>query len=202
MNWRETENADLAAEEMHNAAIEDNTDTLKTLLMEGAEIDAIWKDVTPLQAAIDADCVNTTTLLLRAGANKEVKDPNGWTPLYTAAYWGRMQCVSILLEHDVNVNNTNKNGDTALHFSVLENNIPLTEELIWARADLSKRTKAGYTPMHLAILLGYYDMVVLLHNMGADINESHGATTSLAIAKLSMHHKIVKFLTECLSRKV
>jgi ankyrin repeat protein len=40
------------------------------------------------------------SLLIKAGANYNVKDCDGWTPLHAAAHWGQKEACEILLENN------------------------------------------------------------------------------------------------------
>lgn len=38
-------------------------------------------------------------LLIKAGADVDSQDYDGWTPLHAAAYWGQKEACEILVEH-------------------------------------------------------------------------------------------------------
>ena len=52
--------------------------------------------------------------LLEKGANIEVEDSNGWTPLIFAAKYGHLDVVKYLLERGANIEAKDKNGRSAV----------------------------------------------------------------------------------------
>jgi ankyrin repeat protein len=53
-------------------------------------------------------------VLLKAGANVDLKDINGWTPLMFSSQFGHIDIVQELLNKKADVNLQNKGGWTAL----------------------------------------------------------------------------------------
>ena len=71
------------------------------------------------------DSPECARLLLEAGADPEIPDDKGRTPLIVACQTGATRSISILLEFGVNVNAVAHSGATALHtcmfFGIIEN---------------------------------------------------------------------------------
>lgn len=92
---------------------------LNLLLNEGADPDAASRNpmrVAPLHSAgangrpdISRDM---TRALLRAGANPNVQQEGGWTPLHEAAAQGRMEIVELLLAHGADASIASVDGKT------------------------------------------------------------------------------------------
>ncbi len=90
-------------------------------------------------------------LLLAAGAEVDVRDTDGLTPLHTAAAFSDTPAVRLLLAADAEVNARTKDGLTPLHLAARFSKTPaVVELLIGVHAKLDARTKDGLTPLHLA----------------------------------------------------
>ena len=123
---------------------------------------------------IQADGV--ISLLIEAGANLEIKDNNGYTPLMRANEYGNQHVVSHLVEEGAKVNNqTNGSGFTALHLAAERgySSIPwIPMSLLKGGADVNIKDNAGKTALHFAAKKGHMEIVSLLINAGADLNIS------------------------------
>jgi ankyrin repeat protein len=186
---------------MHIAASRNETLELARLATDRRCVEEIFRDQTPLQSATNEHCLEALEMLLRLGANTEVRNSNGETPLYESARMGYMGSISLLVEYGANVDSPAIDGCTALHQSVLEKKIPQVELLIWAGADLSKRNGQNFTPIHLAIIQGLSGMLNMLLSKGADIHESpprNFGMTCLALAIVCGNEEIICSLNGCL----
>ncbi|KAL1130894.1 hypothetical protein AAG570_012135 [Ranatra chinensis] len=54
---------------------------------------------TALHVAAAKGYIKVMDLLLQAGANVDMQDFDGWTPLHAAAHWGQREACEILVEH-------------------------------------------------------------------------------------------------------
>jgi len=139
--------------------------------------------------------IERVKLFISAGADVNVKNSEGLTPLHYAAFKGHKDIVELLLAHgaDVNVGGANYNR-TALEFAMQSNHMEIVQLLISKGADISplhfaiyikdeakakslieggadvnKRTRFG-TPLHIAAGAGLKDIAELLIEKGADVN--------------------------------
>ena len=62
-----------------------------------------------LDACIEGNC-NIIKLLLQNGANVNIVDLNGNTPLHIASIYGKIDAVKLLLEYNANINKKNRGG--------------------------------------------------------------------------------------------
>jgi ankyrin repeat protein len=90
---------------------------IKDLLQRDAAIDEKNADgETALQIAISRGCAEMACLLLDSGANPDIKDPDGDTPLIRTAYYGHQewarQVAQKLLEKGALLGEKNNAGDT------------------------------------------------------------------------------------------
>lgn len=84
-----------------------------------------------------------TRWLLQEGANPNIADRNGVTPLITAIQLNFIDGVEALLEGGAQVDIANRTGETPLIFAVHARNIDLIEVLLEAGADPDRSDNAG-----------------------------------------------------------
>ena len=105
---------------------------------------------------------------MAGGANVNVKDERGITPLMYAAWVGSPEAMKLLLDRGADPNLTNSSGSTALMMSVTE--IAKVRMLLERGADVNKATPRGRTALLLAALSEpSADIVRLLIGAGADV---------------------------------
>lgn len=94
----------------HHAVEHDDAEALARLLVDGADPDEVFSNMTLLTHAIDAEgdgslqsgeplTVHITAVLLASGADPELADPDGHTPLDMAAHYGHDLAVNLLRAH-------------------------------------------------------------------------------------------------------
>ena len=86
-----------------------------------------------------------TGLMLRNGADVELRGRDGDTPLVLAARLGFVDAVGWLLGLGAKVDSENKMGETALIVAVQARNARLVRALLAAKADPDKTDHAGYS---------------------------------------------------------
>ncbi len=123
---------------------------------------------------------DTDTLreLIGQGADINVQDERGYTPLIIACYNGQPEAARLLLESGANVNAQDFGGNTAL-MGVCFKGYPDIAELLIARgADLNVQHGNGGTALMFATLFGRNQLVKVMLDHGADttIRESRGLT--------------------------
>ena len=117
--------------------------------------------------------------LLGAGADVEVRDEKGRTPLHYGAVVGR-EVVIALLDAGVNVNVREKDGVTPLHVAV---SADVATALIAAGATVNARSREGTTPLHHAATRPDPATLAALIAAGADVNAARrDGTTPLHLA--------------------
>jgi len=154
---------------------------------------------TPLLFAVRAGDVESTRLLLAAGADANDHLPDGTSALVLAAYSGRGAVGSLLLEKGADPNDM-ASGYTALHAAVLRSDLDLVKALVAHGADANIRmtrgtpvrrdttdfnlpaTLIGSTPYHLAARFLEADIMRALAAGGADPALTVSGVTPLMLA--------------------
>lgn len=106
-----------AMKAFHDAVHAGETETVRTMLANGADINAVNDEgVTILHIVTDPDAVS---LLVGKGANVEARDKRGWTPLLmqTNNQENGPDVVAALLAHGADPNAVGNDGETALSFA-------------------------------------------------------------------------------------
>jgi ankyrin repeat protein len=93
-------------------------------------------------AAYEGD-VERVKKLLEKGANPNIQDEVGRTPLRNAAFKGHVDVVKLLLEHGADPNIQNEYGDTPLHMAVYWGRVDVVKLLLEYGADPTVRTRTG-----------------------------------------------------------
>lgn len=122
--------------------------------------------------------------VLRAGANPNVSDSNGSSPLeFAIATYDSVSEVSVLLAHGADPNFRDPNGYTPLMVSSGNNQIAAL--LLRVGADPNAFTNTGWSALMAASVQGDARLVQILINTGADPNhvDDDGLTTLMHAKK-------------------
>jgi len=103
---------------------------------------------------------------IEKGANVNLKNKAGQTPLMIASLYGYNKIVKILIENNANVNKKDNIGWTALMYASTRGHETIVKLLIEKKADFNIKDKKGYTTLMHASLYGYEKVVKLLHEFG------------------------------------
>jgi ankyrin repeat protein len=142
---------------------------------------------TLLHGAAAAGSVPIVELLLQIGAESDVTDTAGHTPLYSVANEcqspGAANVVRALIRAGANVDACDGvKHCTALHMAARRGNIEIAEALLDCGADMEARDSLGDTPLRRAVNCGQTGVAALLLSKGADPHSrgSKGLTPALA----------------------
>jgi ankyrin repeat protein len=141
--------------------------------------------------------------LIAAGANVNLADRKGVSPLMYAAWYCEEDVLSFLLKRDANVKAVDSDGSSALMYaSYACENANVLAKLLKARADVNAKTKEGATALTLAASRGAECAVRLLVIAGADVNlQNKEGQTAITIARdkqvgrIPAHDRIYAFLS-------
>ncbi len=170
--------------ELHRAVIDQNQDSVKTLLFSGVPVnvrDNLGNE--PLHYAVLAGEVGTVRLLLRFGANANAKSTLNRSPLHLAV--SSLELVEMLLREGAVASEQDENGDTPLHLSLSEARLignttpPLVDALVVAGCDVNIANEAGLTPFlkflatpHKGQTFGYLWMTLYFLQHGGSVTKS------------------------------
>lgn len=197
---------------LRSAAWGGHSEAVRLLLDAGADVDGCDSEGrTALRAAAWGGHEEIVLTLLDYGAQVDKADSKGRTPLIAAAYMGHHEAVEILLNHNAQVDLADGDGRTALSVAALcvsaaagsKGFGEVASLLLEHGANPGHRDHDGMTPLLLAAYEGHEDVVELLLEAGADVDETAGpdgnvpaaaAVTSLLAASAMGHMKTVSRL--------
>ncbi|KAM4524025.1 ankyrin repeat domain-containing protein 61-like [Odontesthes bonariensis] len=195
----------------------------------GAPGEVFWKGFAtlPLHLAASHRRLHSMQSLLSAGADTEMRDQLGRTPLHLvitgwpsiraasskpdskfgrAVVGARRQaeaCLRLLCEHGANINAQVEGSghQAALHISVQYKALSAVPILISYGADVDAVCSNGMTPLHMAAGILHKDIIVSLIRQGADINmgKRQSGNTPLHLAVMAMATNTAKTLDDDLS---
>jgi Ankyrin repeats (many copies) len=160
---------------------------------------------TPAVAALAGRHFEVAQVLHRNKSSVESRGYAETTPLHSAAYYGDLEMVQVLLEYGVDVNVQNSNGDTPLDYASADghrNDARVARLLIAHGADPNTRNLDGVTPLHQASGFGRIEIVRLLIEHGANVEvKDDWGKTPLDVASGEQHDDIIKLLSEHLAKR-
>ncbi|HCO96842.1 MAG TPA: hypothetical protein DIU00_23365 [Phycisphaerales bacterium] len=181
---------------IYYAVWNEDLDTVKLLVAKGAKFDVtVLNDQTAFHYAVEQGSrdiaeflvskgIDASTFHVAAGmgdvarvkgfveqgADINVRDELGWTPLYWAASLGQIEVAKLLIDKGVDVRTAATDGGTALYQAAQAGDNELVELLLSKGADVKAKDKRGNTPLFGAASAGRSETVELLISKGADVN--------------------------------
>ena len=101
------------------------------------------------ECAVNGDLENTQ-LLIAQGADVNMTNWSGVTPLHFAADRGHKEVVQLLVSKGANVNACTKSGSTPMHWAADCGHKDVVEMLILNGANVNAVGRYGFTPLHRA----------------------------------------------------
>jgi ankyrin repeat protein/WD40 repeat protein len=122
-------------------------------------------------AAIKAkDIITLKNLVQKNSELVLIRDPDNWTGLLTAAYYGHKKIVEFLLDNGSLIEESYSLpwGFTAIHFAVIEGHMEVVHLLLDKGANIEAETYKEETPLDLALSRNNESIVQLLLEKGAN----------------------------------
>ena len=157
--------------------------------------------VTPAVAALAGRYFQLAQLLHRNGSSVDPRGISGKTPLHSAAYYGDLEMVQILLDYGVDVNAQQDYGSTPLDFGLVGNgrlNDPRVVRLLLDHgADPNIPSKHGLTPLYRASEKGRIKVIRPLIEYGASVEvQDDEGRYPWEVAAGEQREEIIKLLLE------
>ncbi len=155
-------------------AVRYKRDRIRDLLAEhGVDADVCgWDDRSLLCCAVFERDAALCWLLLKVGADPDLRSNQGYTPLYDAAYAGWTEGVRLLLENGADPDKPTAKGYTPLYQATANGHAAVVEALLEADAGVGRGCPRGYTALHKAAREGHSHIVQMLLEHGAEVNRT------------------------------
>ena len=159
---------------MHLCAEQGDTDTLRTLIEKGGDLNVKIENLEfscgyqdPLTASLKGDNQENFDLLIDLGAKTQPykNKQSAWTPLNMAAAHENLTAIKTLIRHKVDTNIANADGSNAIHFlSFKESDIAFDciKFLVEAGCDPLTRNNGGFASIHHAVTSSSLKLVKFL----------------------------------------
>ena len=129
-------------------------------------------------------------LLIERGADINLADSDGRTPLYRACWNNYLEIARLLIKGNADVNLAEKDGETPLHVACWNNNLEIAKLLIERGADINLADSDDETPLYRACLRNKLEIARLLIESNADV------TAALNKANNDGNEKMVGFINK------
>eukprot|EP01155_Anaeramoeba_flamelloides_P000705 Anaeramoba_flamelloidesa1053469_82.p1 GENE.a1053469_82~~a1053469_82.p1 ORF type:complete len:419 (-),score=77.88 a1053469_82:664-1920(-) len=127
---------------------------------------------TPLLVASKTGNFEISKLLINAGANLNLQDKRGFSPLHflCSTHKPTIEIVKLFLEKGVNIDAQTRTGCTPLHLAVKNGDCRISKLLISKGASINKADFNGYTSLHYSCLSDNTLLFNYLIQQGGDLN--------------------------------
>lgn len=135
---------------------------------------------TPLMFAIRSNSVSSVEFVLSKGANVNISDSEGDTPLHIAATIANPIILKTLIARGAAVNARNSSGETSVSRAAIFADPKTLQVLAEANADLNEANDEGHTPLMMASSAGNLRAVEILIELDADVTRvDHAGNNAL-----------------------
>ncbi|XP_063075795.1 ankyrin repeat and SOCS box protein 10 isoform X2 [Engraulis encrasicolus] len=166
---------------LHEACQECQPECAKLLLSYGANANAVNEDgLMPLHVCTEKESIDCAKYLIEFGASVDGRSlEENDTPMHVAARHGLLDHVDLYLRHGANPEHQNDEGKSPLNAAcaqpqekgTLERYRQVCQRLIDAGANVHTEDLQHQTPLHLACKNVHPDVVDLLLQKGANVND-------------------------------
>ena len=168
------------------AAAHNRLELIQPLVTAGAVVDQQEKPGgnTALFYAAQLDNTDIVQMLLEEGADPDLQDENGWSPLHVAAQYGYLSTTRALLNGAADVNLPDNKGMTPLMLTLARGDERTYTILLANGADPNYQDNDGNTALHHAVQANLVDAIPLLLKAGASLTVANNqGQTPLDVAE-------------------
>ena len=158
------------AELMAIAAAKGKYENLEFMLKNGFDCNVCYRGDTILYWAMQSARLDVTRLLCEHGADINVANDEGNTPIFDASAVGLIEILEYLINHGADIDKSRNDGDTPLILASCYNKIDAVKILLLHKCNIEAKTNDGVTALLYAISHGHVEIVQLLLDHGADKN--------------------------------
>ncbi|XP_062280950.1 uveal autoantigen with coiled-coil domains and ankyrin repeats protein [Scomber scombrus] len=124
-------------------------------------------------------------------------DVEGRSAFHLAATRGHLECLNLILGHNVDITATDATGKNALHLASRNGHSLCVQKLLQHNCPFGNVDLQGRTALHDAVMAGCSSSVKLLCDSGASVNTSDfDGRTPLVLATQMCHPRICQLLLE------
>ncbi|KAL3742740.1 hypothetical protein ACJRO7_018109 [Eucalyptus globulus] len=158
------------------------------------------KGLTALHAGISLSLTVWEKIMEKRPEAIREGDDMGWRPLHYVAYFGKVEAIQLLLQHDNSATyDSDKEGQSALHIAAFRGHINVIDGLITSCPDACDIiNNKGQTALHVAVMGGQVSVVKYILGMPNQedlINEQDtDGNTALHLAALHKENDIIDIL--------
>lgn len=158
--------------------------------------------IAELFKAVATNDTNQARVLLQGGADCNIRNDEGSTPLMQAAQVGNLELVETLIKSGADVNLTDPQGWTALMKALYNHELnrgfsEVVQALIDAGAGIETQIGYGIRPLMLAAGYGEASVVEVLLKAGAEVRAANeGGRTALMMVKDKDYIEVINQLHE------
>ena len=124
---------------------------------------------TPLHWAAAGGKTDGVKVLIKAGADVNTTDDEGYNPLHVTAYEGHTEIGKALIEAGADVDAKANRGSTPLHLAAHEGKRETVKALLKAGAEIDVTDEWAQTPLYIATVKGHTEIVQALRKAGAEV---------------------------------
>ncbi|XP_063924442.1 uncharacterized protein LOC135138401 [Zophobas morio] len=180
---------------LSNAVFTGQVKILHCLIKHGVNVNAMLKNVTILCIAAFRRHIEIVDLLLRKGADPNIRVFGNMNALSFAVISQNIEIIKLLLSHNVEIFDSDHGGNTCLIKAVTDENKEIVDMLLKHGVNVNARNNRGASAMHFAAAIGNIYLINTLLKYNGDVNiKNKKGGTPLHVAVLYERKKAIEFL--------